>query len=74
MTGVLDVTGRILRLDPANHDALPLGSAPTGSRSSPAPKNAILKVLDHMIADRTGGQDQGRHRHGRPLTRAGALR
>ena len=54
MTGVLDVAGRILRLDPSNRDALPLGSAPTGSPTSPSPKNAILKALDHTIAGRTG--------------------
>ena len=55
MTGVLDVSGRILRLDPPNRDALSRGvGSDRHADLAAAPKNAILKALDHTIAGHTG--------------------
>ena len=54
MTGVLDVAGRILRLDPATRDARLRGvGSDRRADLAAAPKNAILKALDPTIASGT---------------------
>ena len=55
MTGMPDVAGRILRLDPQTRDALFRGIGPDRREDLAAvPKDAVLKALDHRIAGRTG--------------------
>ena len=55
MTGMLDVAGRILRLDPSTRDALLRGvGSDRRADLAAVPKNAIIKALDLAIAGGTG--------------------